>query len=826
MNHPTRPHPRRASDRQGVSSTAPSVLAKITSRPSLLAIAAMAALTVGLFAGFIFSDAMLVCTDQLAGLDARALFRKVLLEQRQLPMWLPSRLGGMPTFDAMFGDNLYPPSMLIWAVMPVAKAVGMRMVLHVFLAGIFFFLLLRRGYKAPALAAFAGAVFYMFNPQFVSHVYPGHDGKMFVIAWLPFVMWRMKAMIEHATVRNMTLLALGIAMCLLTPHIQMTYYVLWGLFLIWCLAMVLLWLEKRRGAKLVPLASAFWGAVFLGLGLAFVVFLPPYLFTREAFSVRGVDRGFDFAASWSLHWPEVFSLWVPEFSGFLDTYWSENAFKLNTEYAGAVATLCAVLAVVLKPNPWRILYASIAVLAVLYGLGAHTPVFHLAYHLIPGVSKFRASAMILFWNSAAVALLAGLFMIDIQRGAVAELSEHKVRRWQRALIFAIVGITAVTLLFSARGFVYSFMRVLVPPLADPQKTRVFNLNFTESFLPGLWRWWLVASIVLIGFHGLLAKWIKPKPYIAVLLICALIDLFLTNNHFIQTTSAAPYFRSQPTLERLASEMNTAPFRVFPVPGALPQNGAGIHGLESCEGFHDNELRWYREFRGDQANRNYLQGLIDVKSNGQAFLRPEGVKEGNPFLSLANVRYTLVRQPSGLMAIENQSALGRLSFASSYRVMTESQIAKALKTGGYDYARTVALLEEPQEKPPLLLPSDNTTLPKFDVTWETYSVNYRKAEVVAERDGYMRISEVYYPAWEVRIDGKPADVYRADLAWMAVYLPKGKHTVEITPHSLYMGEAAAVSFLCWLLVFGYWIFAGWKSWRTSSKSSKSQLSISV
>lgn len=796
------------------------LLSRLSRNDLLVASAAMAVLTVMLFAGFIFSDAMLVSSDQMTGLDVRELYRRVVFERWQLPMWFTTRLSGMPTFDAMFGDTLYPPSIIMWAIMSIPKAVGMRMVVHVLVAGVFFYLLMKRGFKAPAFAAFVAAVFFMFNPQFVSHIYPGHDGKMFVIAWLPFVIWRMKALIDRATLVNVTLLALGIAMCLLTPHIQMTYYMLWGLFLFWVLAMALEWFEKRQARPLLPLASAFWGAVFLGLGLAFLVLLPPMLFTRAAFSVRGVDRGFEHAASWSLHWPEFFSLWVPEFGGFLETYWSENAFKLNTEYAGAVATICAVLALVMKPNPWRILYASIAVLAVLYGMGAHTPVFHLAYHLVPGVSKFRASAMILFWNSAAVAMLAGLFLTDIQNGAIAALSEDNVRKWRKGLVIAIVGVTAVTLLFSMRGFVYELSRGLTPSLADTEKTRIFDANFEKNFLPGLWRWWAIALVTLVGLHGLFSGWAKPKPYIAVLLVCGVLDLFLINSHFIQTTNPAPYFRTDPTLERLAREMPTSPFRVFPVPGALPQNGAGIHGLESCEGFHDNELRWYREFRGDQSNTNYLQGLINMRPDGRASLRPEALKQGNAFLSLANVRYTLVRQPTGMVAIENENALGRVSFAPEYRVMTEKQIADALRAGEYDYTRTVALLEEPREKPRANTAVDDTASAAFAVEWEVYRPNLRRARVSSDRDGFLRISEVYYPAWEVRIDGKRANVYRADLAWMAVFLPKGTHSVEIVPHSMYMGNAALVSLACWLFVVGYWVFAGWKRRRAAATDSKS------
>jgi uncharacterized membrane protein YfhO len=77
-------------------------------------------------------------------------------------------------------------------------------------------------------------------------------------------------------------------------------------------------------------------------------------------------------------------------------------------------------------------------------------------------------------------------------------------------------------------------------------------------------------------------------------------------------------------------------------------------------------------------------------------------------------------------------------------------------------------------------------------------------VSVNADGFLRISEVYYPGWEVRIDGKKATIYRADLAWMAVNITKGSHTVEMLPHSLYLEKAEIVSYPLMILFGIYWI----------------------
>ena len=63
------------------------------------------------------------------------------------------------------------------------------------------FLLMRKVSDAAGFYLLSGT-FYMLNPQFVSLIYGEHDGKMYVIALLPFVVWRLKALMERPGMRN------------------------------------------------------------------------------------------------------------------------------------------------------------------------------------------------------------------------------------------------------------------------------------------------------------------------------------------------------------------------------------------------------------------------------------------------------------------------------------------------------------------------------------------------------------------------------------------------------------------------------------------------
>jgi hypothetical protein len=760
--------------------------------------AAMAIIVIVIFSGFFFSDNMLFSSDQLTGLDSKVFMRTAIDTHHQFPFWFSPRLGGMPTIDALFGDAFYPIGIIINALFSVPKAIGFKMIFHIFLAGFLFFLMLRRGFKFPAPLAFVGGVFYMLNPEFFSHIYPGHDGKMYVIAWLPFIIWRLKMLADVPNLFNTSLLGFAIGISLISSHVQMNYFVLWGAFF-YGVFVVLRHLLRRDRAAALRFGAFFWSAVAIGLAIGFIQFFPPFMYVRDAFSVRGVDRGFEFASSWSLHWPDFFSLWVPEFGNTLDYYWSANPFKLNSEYAGGIVLVLGIMAVAWKSRPWRWFWLGVAVFSVLFSLGVHTPVFHIAYAIIPGVKKFRACSMIMFWFSFSTVLLAVLFLKDMLSREFLAFSGPQKKKRTRHLCVAIAALVGVALFFSIKDAVTGVFPFIAE--LDTNKRHIFDANFYRNFVPMLWLWLFFAVTVLVLIIAVMNAKIKVGLAVGIIFFIGFIDVLRVDVQFIKLINPKPYFYSEPAIEKLQKEMASVPFRVFSLPGSLPQNGEGIHGLEGVDGFHDNELCWYREFRGDREDRNYFEKLLGFSANGEAYLKAENIDKGNAFLDIANVKYLLVRSGGELLAVENRNALGRVSFAPNFTVMDSSRIIGALQGGGYDYRSTVALCATPSPRPSGNI-ADSMT-PGFSATWQSYTPNKRIVKVRAPIDGFLRISEVYYPAWKVFIDGKETTVYRSDYAWMAVTISKGEHTIEMMPHSLYFRKILFVSFLMIAALGFYW-----------------------
>jgi uncharacterized membrane protein YfhO len=76
------------------------------------------------------------------------------------------------------------------------------------------------------------------------------------------------------------------------------------------------------------------------------------------------------------------------------------------------------------------------------------------------------------------------------------------------------------------------------------------------------------------------------------------------------------------------------------------------------------------------------------------------------------------------------------------------------------------------------------------------------EIVLETDvgfpGYLVLADTYYPGWRATIDGAATRIFPADIAFRAVKLPPGKHTVRFVYRPMSVGVGFLVAGLALLI----------------------------
>lgn len=79
------------------------------------------------------------------------------------------------------------------------------------------------------------------------------------------------------------------------------------------------------------------------------------------------------------------------------------------------------------------------------------------------------------------------------------------------------------------------------------------------------------------------------------------------------------------------------------------------------------------------------------------------------------------------------------------------------------------------------------------------------DVSSKGGGFLVVSDAWYPGWRARIDGRPVEVYRTNLALRGVVVPAGRHTVTFDFASTTMRAGTALS-TCGVLALALMLFA--------------------
>lgn len=128
--------------------------------------------------------------------------------------------------------------------------------------------------------------------------------------------------------------------------------------------------------------------------------------------------------------------------------------------------------------------------------------------------------------------------------------------------------------------------------------------------------------------------------------------------------------------------------------------------------------------------------------------------------------------------------------------TREEVSAKLFDGTLDLTKTI-ILEQDKTLP--TLPKDVVGHSTVNIT--SYEPMKVKLEAQMADDGYVFLSDTYFPGWNAYVDGQKQTIYEADYAFRAVFVPKGTHSL------LFMYEPLSVQIGIGLCIFGSTAFIG-------------------
>jgi len=692
-----------------------------------------------------------------------------------VPLWNPEIFGGLPFVGAMHGDIFYPTAWLR-LVLPTTLAMNLGFAVHYVLAGVLVYVLLRM-LAVSWTGSVAGGLVYQLSGVIGSYVSPGHDGKLFVTTLLPVALIGLLLGFRKHRYEGFAILALAVGLGVVSPQHQMLYYMLVasGIFALY-LAFGDADRPPRKAATL-KLAAAL-AAVVVGLGIGMIQLLPffAYLpFSPRAETIGGYARATSYAIPWA-HVPELF---LSRFAGSTGegTYWGPNGIKLHSEYLGLPALGLAALGAATRERRRLILWlGGIAVLFLLVALGGSTPFYRLWYAVMPYMKQVRASGMALYIVCLVVAIFAAF--------GVERLERRDAKGWPTWWM-AVGGVVAFLGLVGVVGAVADSMAQSLEMATGRPAAQAARAAQGAIRLGVVSGGGALAATGLIGWAWGRGR-LKPAAAGLLLLATVSADLWWNARPFWRYTNDYDQLHQPDGVTERVLEAG-APLRVLhdlpPASGApAVYDGAALMslGIPQLLGHHGVEIHRFNELLGGQfAWPNALSPAIWDLYAVDFIVLPSGMTGLD---SIPRFTRVLTGEPTAsgtaadLFRRAERAPYARLVPAAV--TIEDEPAAEALARGQVALDRLLLLPPDDAHQPAPVdtLPPATGVAVAFD-HWEPGAMRMRLTPR-APRDGYLLVSENWYPDWRATVDGVETDVLRGNVSLITVPVPEGATEVEL------------------------------------------------
>ena len=415
-------------------------------------------------------------------------------------------------------------------------------------------------------------------------------------------------------------------------------------------------------------------------------------------------------------------------------------------YPGIAVLLLAAIALVVRPRR-SLFWSCLAAAAGLLSAGPVLLIYTFMDRLIPGLSLLRVPGRFIYLTLLSLAVMAGIG-IDVLS------STQESSRRQRGILGAGLGLI---------GY------VVLAALADTAGFETINPAWRAAALAGgmfalVSVCWL--GLVLRGSVGPTAGGIGW-----VLLVCADLALMSLSRLRIVQTDVILRDRSD-LMAQVAEESGGA--RVFSPSNSLRQPAAVYAGIELADGVNPLQLASYRDYMG--------------KATG---------------FSTSSYSVTLPPFPDGDPSAPwpvslDARRLGQLNIrfvVSEYPIQANGLTLDGLVSGAYVYHN---MLTRPRAWVQPASDVEDDWRPVDRIEWSPEAIS-----IEAAGPGTLVLSEVVYPGWQARHDGRPVPIQALYGVLRAVDLPSGIHEVEFVyrPTIVYVG--AAISLLTLVTLIGLW-----------------------
>ena len=541
----------------------------------------------------------------------------------------------------------------------------------------------------------------------------------------------------------------------------------------------------------------------------------------------GLER--DYITQWSYGVGETFSLLVPNVKGGasvplsanekamkkadpmyvniynqLGQYWGEQPGTSGPIYVGAFVVFLFILGlfIVKTPMKWALLVATILSFFLSWGKNfmGFTDLF-LDY--VPMYDKFRAVSSILVIAEFTIPLLAIFSLREILK------SNYVLKEYRKELLISLGLTGGIALLFALfpNFFFSSFistseMQALKAIPSDQLTPLIINLtDVRESiFTSDAWRsvFVILIGVAIICLFGY--KKIRAKTTVILLAILCLIDMwdvnrrYLNDDMFVPKTAQTDAFQPSDTDKQILAD-KALDYRVLNLSTNTFNENFTSYWHKSIGGYHAAKLRRYQEMIEEHISPEINQFYNQISNANGDMTAVDASKF--PVLNMLNTRYFILPLQGGQnIPVQNPYCFGNAWFVDRIDyVKNANEEIEALHNVD---PKQVAIVNESFRNVIADKVSQDSLRSVELTSYEPNKLVYRTQSI---QDGVVVFSEIYYPGWNVTIDGTKVSCGRADYILRALNVPSGTHEIvfDFHPKTLQTTETIATIALIVLLL---------------------------
>lgn len=656
-----------------------------------------------------------------------------LYKKAQIPSWNPYEMTGKP-LAGNFQSGVFYPLNIIFLFGRFDFAWSFFIFSQTLLFSLFTYFYLRN-LKLSSYSSLFGSTAIGFCGFSISWLEWGN--VLHTVLWLPLILFSIDKLVSKANSRKyLIILSLSLTSSLLAGHLQLFFYVI----LVLLAYFMLRWFENgRKSAKIIK----FLGILTLTFLVGLVQLMPALQFIR--LSARSIDQNFQDIPGWFIPWQNLIQFVAPDFFGNPATlnYFGEWNYAEFIGYIGIIS-LFFVFYSFLKRNSTVIFFGTVSVLSLLFALP--TGISSIPYILnIPLLSSAQPTRLIFLVSFSLIVLSAIGFEYFIQ-------NKYKLT-FKNILPILLVGVVFFVLWIVSQLEIVFFKDLSEASIAKR------NLIFPS----------IIFSVGLAGIT-LLLKVKKSSIRNAIFILLILVSFFdlLRFSQKFTPFSEASYLYPQTKLLSFLQKQNGT-FRIASLDRRiLAPNFPTHYRLQSIEGYDPLYLKSYAEFVASLERGN---GDINQPFGFNRIITPHNYQ--SELFDFLNVKYVL--------AYENLRS-------DKFKLVYEEGETKVYENMNYfDRAFFVRNIE-PSDSMDRLFKVDlhstavvrgyggRSEFSEGKATIISYSENEIIIETENQGEGFLVISDAYYPTWKAKIDGMITEIYKTNHAFRGVVVPKGKHII--------------------------------------------------